>query len=38
MHLYLDVDHGILHDIINHDLDQLERFAAAVIQGLDAAD
>lgn len=30
VHLYLDVDHGILFDILASDLGQLDQFAAAV--------
>lgn len=30
VHLYLEVDQEILYDVLQRDLDQLERFAAAV--------
>lgn len=37
VHLYLDVDHERLHEILSRDLDQLERFAAELVRALDAA-
>lgn len=30
VHLYLEVDHAIVYDILQNDLDQLQRFAEAV--------
>lgn len=35
VHLYLEVDHDRLHEILNHELDQLERYAAAVRKALE---
>jgi uncharacterized protein YutE (UPF0331/DUF86 family) len=35
-HLYLDVDHGRLYEILRGDLDQLERYAAALSRELGA--
>jgi len=31
-HLYLDVDHARLHDVLVGELDQVESFAAAVVR------
>ncbi len=36
VHLYLDVDHEVLFDILVNDLEQLERFALAVSRAADA--
>ncbi|MBK8998781.1 MAG: DUF86 domain-containing protein [Myxococcales bacterium] len=30
VHMYLDVDHATIHQILTHDLDELEAFARAV--------
>jgi uncharacterized protein YutE (UPF0331/DUF86 family) len=30
VHVYLDIDHGRLHDVMRLDLDDLERFAQAM--------
>ncbi len=35
VHLYLDVDHALLFEILGRDLDQLEAFAKAAQQELD---
>jgi uncharacterized protein YutE (UPF0331/DUF86 family) len=31
-HMYLEIDYGLLHDILSRDLGQLEAFAAAVMR------
>lgn len=32
VHMYLDVDHATIHDILRNDLDELEAFARAVAE------
>jgi uncharacterized protein YutE (UPF0331/DUF86 family) len=36
-HLYLEVDHQRLYDVLAHELDSLEHFAAAIARALEAA-
>lgn len=38
VHLYLDVDHRILHQILTRDLDQLAAYAASMQQAVAASD
>jgi uncharacterized protein YutE (UPF0331/DUF86 family) len=35
VHLYLEVDHGLLHDVMSRDLGQLDRFAADVMRAIE---
>lgn len=34
VHLYLDVDHRILHDILKGELDQLRDYAASLVRAI----
>lgn len=38
VHLYLEVDHGILFDVIRSDLDQLSEYAACMLEAVQEPD
>lgn len=35
VHLYLEVDHGLLYDILNQDLGEIESFAQQIVRAAD---